>query len=471
MKHLKKKKSKRVNGKVRRAIKAKAKDKRKKAKKEAKKLRMQGKRPKKEVEIPNLWPWKEEMLRKKLARMKEFDQEEDRRRKTQRKQQLRKNRQKMLLKALQNDPSQLQTENTENNKDDGMKNKKWYRRELMKVVDSADVVIEVLDARDPQSCRCDAIEQRVVSMKSDATGRNKKLILLLNKIDLVPSDVLSKWIRILRREFPVIAFKSNTQNQKSHLSQSKMKFSNDDAGVTSQSVGAEALLQLLKNYSRSLNLKKSITVGFIGYPNTGKSSVINSLKRTRAAGTSSTPGFTTSLQEIRLDANIKLIDSPGVLLNESDDPTSLVLKNAIRVDQVDGITAVHSILSRCPRESLMQVYMLPEFTSAEEFLFGVAQNRGKLKKGGVPDVEQASRLVLQDWNSGRIPFFVSPPEEANNDETSMVAKFGDAFDIDALLAKNHSMAVESTRSASSGKKYVSLSSNPRDEDQDVEMAG
>merc|ERR1719499_1076590 len=195
------------------------------------------------------------------------------------------------------------------------------------------------------SCRCDAIEQRVISMKSTITSRPKKLILLLNKIDLVPTEVLNKWIRVLRREFPVIAFKCNTQTQKSNLSQSSMSFKGDSS-LTSQSVGSEALLQLLKNYSRSLNLKTSITIGFIGYPNTGKSSVINSLKRTRSAGTSSTPGFTTSLQEIRLDANIKLIDSPGVLLNESDDPTSLVLKNAIRVDQVDGMTAVTTILER-----------------------------------------------------------------------------------------------------------------------------
>jgi len=471
MKHLKKKKSKRVDGKIRKAIKKKAKEHRKKMKKEAKKLRMAGRRPKKDVDIPNLWPWKEQMLRQKLQRMKDHDQEEERRKQIHRKQQIRKSRQNMLLKAIQADPSvsNLNDKSSDqSNIKEGTRNKKWYRRELNKLIETADVLIEVLDARDPQSCRCEEIEQRVLSLKSDATNRNKRVILLLNKIDLIPTEVLRKWIQLLRREFPVIAFKSNTQNQKSNLSQNRMRHTNQDASVTSQAVGAEALLQLLKNYSRSLNLKKSITIGFIGYPNVGKSSVINSLKRTRAAGTSSTPGFTTSLQEIRLDANIKLIDCPGVLLNESDDPTNLVLKNAIRVNDVDGFSAVNSILERCPKESLMHAYMLPDYNSTEEFLFNVAKNRGKLKKGGVPDVEQAATLVLQDWNSGRIPFFVSPPEDSNDGEVRMVSQFSESFDINALLEKNHSMAVDSVKSSNTGKRFVELRATAADKDEVME---
>jgi len=349
-----------------------------------------------------------------------------------------------------------------------VRNKKWYRRELNKLVETADVLIEVLDARDPQACRCHSIEQKIISLKSDATNRGKRIILLINKIDLVPTEILGKWIRILRREFPVIAFKSNTQSQKTNLSQNKMRFTNQDAGVTSHSVGAEALLQLLKNYSRSLNLKKSITIGFIGYPNVGKSSVINSLKRTRAAGTSSIPGFTTSLQEIRLDGNIKLIDCPGVLLNESDDPTNLVLKNAVKVNEVDGLSAVNSILERCPKESLMHVYMLPEFNSTEEFLFHVAKSRGKLKKGGVPDMDQAATLVLQDWNSGRIPFYMAPPEEAKDGEVRMVSQFSEEFDINALLEKNHSMAIEAVQKSNTGKRFVELKSSTADMDEEME---
>jgi nuclear GTP-binding protein len=61
-------------------------------------------------------------------------------------------------------------------------------------------------------------------------------------------------------------------------------------------LGGDNLLELLKNYCRSQNLKKSITVGIIGYPNTGKSSLINSLKRSKAAAVGAKPGFTRTMQ-------------------------------------------------------------------------------------------------------------------------------------------------------------------------------
>jgi len=329
------KQSKRLDGKVRKAIKKKAKAQKKRTKREARKNKsINRKRLKKNLDIPNLWPWKEEMLKKRLARMKNADIEDERRKQIQRKRQIKQGREKMLLKALQQSGVKPEEEKVTKNK---AKGQKFYRRELFRLIEQSDVVIEVLDARDPLACRSHSIEQQIISMKSNVRNGKKKLILLLNKIDLVPSDVLTEWIRILRREFPVIAFKCNTQNQKSNLSQSKAKFT--QSLNTSQSVGSDALLQLLKNYSRSLNLKTNLSIGFVGYPNTGKSSVINSLKRSRAVGTSSTPGFTTDLQEVRLDSHIKLIDSPGVLLNENDNSVDLVLKNAVRVDQVDGLAA------------------------------------------------------------------------------------------------------------------------------------
>jgi len=263
----------------------------------------------------------------------------------------------------------------------------------------------------------------------------------------------------------VIAFKANTQNQKSNLMQSSQKFT-DSSKSMSQAVGVDALMSLLKNYCRTLKLKTSLSVGFIGYPNTGKSSVVNSLKRTRSVGTSARPGFTTCLQEVKLDGNIKLIDSPGVLLNQHDDPTSLVLKNAIRVDQVDGVQAVTGILDRCPKDSLMEVYEIPEFETTEEFLFHVAKNRGKLKKGGVPDVEQASRLVLRDWNSGKIPFYVAPPQIDDDDETSVLSQFSKAFDVEALLNENYSKAINR---AATGRFVQLKSSSNQVQPEDTEM--
>jgi nuclear GTP-binding protein len=105
-----------------------------------------------------------------------------------------------------------------------------------KVVDASDIIIEVLDARDPLGCRCSQVEEAVLT-----SGRNKKLILLLNKIgmihvnsivesfliillDLIPRNNLNQWLKYLRNEFPTIAFRSSTQNQRDRLVKFLFKF-------------------------------------------------------------------------------------------------------------------------------------------------------------------------------------------------------------------------------------------------------
>jgi nuclear GTP-binding protein len=84
--------------------------------------------------------------------------------------------------------------------------KKAYAKELKKVVEASDVVIEVLDARDPEGCRSHDLEKEVLS-------QGKKVLLVVNKIDLVPPQNARMWQRYLRREFPCVLFKSNRQSQ------------------------------------------------------------------------------------------------------------------------------------------------------------------------------------------------------------------------------------------------------------------
>ena len=86
---------------------------------------------------------------------------------------------------------------------------------------------------------------------------------------------------------------------------------------SNKTMGADSLMSLVKNYMRS---EGAITIGVIGYPNVGKSSIINSLKRNRAVGVSNKPGFTRTLQEVELERKLKIIDSPGVIFNSIDTP-------------------------------------------------------------------------------------------------------------------------------------------------------
>lgn len=178
------------------------------------------------------------------------------------------------------------------------KNKKAFMKEFNKILEMADIVIEVLDARDPISCRCKEAEKILSGMKGE-----KKLIIVLNKIDLVPLPIVYAWKKELEKEYAVVLFKANTQRQGMNYGENKL-YQNSlnknpelvaDMLKSTKSLGTHKLLELIKNYSREGNVKKAVTVGVIGYPNVGKSSIINSMKRKRAAAVSSKAGFTTSL--------------------------------------------------------------------------------------------------------------------------------------------------------------------------------
>lgn len=85
----------------------------------------------------------------------------------------------------------------------------------------------------------------------------------------------------------------------------------------------------------------------IGFPNVGKSSLINSLKRSKAAAVGNTPGVTKQMQEIMLDKNIVLLDSPGVVLTTNEQADSLILRSAVRVEDLpDPIKPVEALLNR-----------------------------------------------------------------------------------------------------------------------------
>jgi len=195
---------------------------------------------------------------------------------------------------------------------------------------------------------------------------------------------------------------------------------------------------LLKNYCRSAGIKTIITVGIIGLPNVGKSSIINSLKRARAVGVGATPGVTKCAQEVSLDSNIKLLDCPGIIFSSSTSESEAVLRNCVKIEQLSDPTApVDIILNRCKQQQLLQIYKIPKFDNANEFLCNVAKKRGKLKPGGVEDVESAARLVLTDWTTGKIPYYTTPPDISKNRSVhlsaAVVTEWSKAFDLEKIM--------------------------------------
>lgn len=328
-----------------------------------------------------------------------------------------------------------------------------FYREFKEVFETADVLLMVLDARDPQGCRVREVEEQVL-----ATGGKKRLVMVLNKIDLVPRDNVQGWIKVIQREFPCVAFKSNTQEGRTHLSSSAGSVSGSEA------FGADGLLQLLKNYARSGNLSKKlrVRVGVIGYPNVGKSSLINSLKRSRVCNVGATPGVTTARQEIHLDSTVSLIDCPGIVFDHQEQGNSL--RNCLKVEQLnDPVTPALEALARIEPTVLQRLYSLPatEETSSSALLTSIAKRLGKLKRGGVPDLDAAARHILNDWNQGRIAYYTPVPTEKPHllTEAQVVTEFAPRFALeDSEKFANEMMDYETT-STNSAPVNAQIKSN------------
>ena len=107
--------------------------------------------------------------------------------------------------------------------------------------------------------------------------------------------------------------------------------------------------------------------------------MINSLKRSKAANVGNQPGVTKKMQEIALDKNIVLIDSPGVILSTNEQSDSLILRSAIKVEELsDPIKPVEALLNRIDRDQLLKFYRIGQFSNAESFLAQVAKKSGLL---------------------------------------------------------------------------------------------
>ncbi|KAL6554264.1 Nuclear/nucleolar GTPase 2 [Orobanche minor] len=264
--------------------------------------------------------------------------------------------------------------------------------ELYKVIDSSDVVVQmkrnVLDARDPQGTRCYHLERH---LKEHC--KHKHMILLLNKCDLVPAWATKGWLRILSKEYPALAF---------HASINK-------------SFGKGSLLSVLRQFARLKNDKQAISVGFVGYPNVGKSSVINTLRTKKVCKVAPIPGETKVWQYITLTKRIFLIDCPGVVYQNKDTETDIVLKGVVRVTNLqDAAEHIGEVLKRVKKKDLERAYKISHWEDENDFLVQLCKLSGKLLKGGEPDYMTAAKMILHDWQRGNIPFFVPPPKQEDD---------------------------------------------------------
>ncbi|KAI8344222.1 NUC091 domain-containing protein [Chlamydoabsidia padenii] len=282
--------------------------------------------------------------------------------------------------------------------------------ELYKVIDSSDIIIHVLDARDPMGTRCKNVENFIRKEKP-----HKHLIFVLNKCDLVPTWSTARWVATLSKDCPTLAFHASINN----------------------SFGKGSLIQLLRQFSSLHSDKKQISVGFIGYPNTGKSSIINTLKAKKVCSVAPIAGETKVWQYITLMKRIYLIDCPGVVPpNVDDDEVDIILKGSVRVENIPHPDdTIPTILNRVRHEYIKRTYGIRDWKDPVDFLEQLARKTGKLLKRGEPDVHNVAVMVLNDWLRGRIPYYVAPPE-------AVAPKTEDQLEMEDLKKKLKGVGVE-----------------------------
>jgi len=257
-------------------------------------------------------------------------------------------------------------------------------RRVVRVVRLADIVAEVLDARIPHLTRYPRLERLVARL-------DKQLILVINKADLVPPHIADSWRRVLNQEHPTVCISARR--------------------------GVAVLRRLIEKLAKDLLRRfryPRIRVGIVGYPNVGKSSIINALASRYAAATSPVPGFTRGEAFIRLADRIYLIDTPGVFPPVGDSTTRMMCGAAPPESLPDPVPPALDIiklaLSRNPR-SLYRLYRTDSrVRDPLAVLEHVARWRGLVRKGGVFDIEEAARIVIRDWQFGNLVFWYTPEE-------------------------------------------------------------
>ncbi|KAF8712517.1 hypothetical protein AX14_013042 [Amanita brunnescens Koide BX004] len=281
--------------------------------------------------------------------------------------------------------------------------------ELYKVIDSSDVILHILDARDPLGTICESVLEFIKKEKA-----HKQVVLVINKCDLVPNWVTARYIQHLTPRYPTLAFHASPNH----------------------SFGKGSLIQLLRQFAQLHSDKKQISVGFIGYPNVGKSSVINTLKSGKVCRVAPVPGETKVWQYITLTRRIYLIDCPGIVpASTNDSQTAIVLKGVVRVEVLATPSEhVPVLMERVKPLYLSRTYGVPlpnkddpsQGWEPEEFLDKLARMKGRLLKHGEPDLDSVAKILLSDWVRGRIPYFVSPPERSEELNVTEAKKKGKA---------------------------------------------
>jgi len=339
-----------------------------------------------------------------------------------------------------------------------------FWRQLWRVVERSDVLVQIVDARNPLLFYCEDLEKYSKEMDT-----NKTNLLLLNKSDLLTAQQRKYWAKYFDSRAITVAFYSAKQSEET------IEEGNEDTNETVEKVAEEEVEEeeededevddnewnssdyetdeeeevigdvedecpKFKNSSKLLTKEQLITlfktihgnnkrlsdefvtIGLVGYPNVGKSSTINTLLVNKKVSVSSTPGKTKHFQTLFVDKELMLCDCPGLVMPSFVfTKADLIINGILPIDQMrDHRPPVNIICSQIPKHILEDQFSIMVTKplegedpnrppTADEFLNAYACSRGYMTANGQPDGSRAARVILKHYVNGRLLFCIAPP--------------------------------------------------------------
>ena len=292
----------------------------------------------------------------------------------------------------------------ENNRQNST-NINWYpghmaktKKQIIEDIKLVDIIVEIIDARIPVSSRNPDIEQLT---------KNKPKLIVLNKYDLADDVQNKKWLEYF--------LKLNTD--------AVLVNSNNGDGINLAIKKIEQIYE--KNHEKYIQkgrIGKAIRVMILGIPNVGKSSFINRISKKNSAIVGNRPGVTRQKQWIRINANIELLDTPGVLWPKFDSEEvalNLAYTGTIKDDILQTIEIGFNLLKqlvnkhldklvvryKLDKKEIEQILVNDKFLENEkilEILHIIGKKRGAIISGGNIDEEKTAKIILDDFRSGKI---------------------------------------------------------------------
>ncbi|KAK0425776.1 hypothetical protein QR680_009379 [Steinernema hermaphroditum] len=337
-------------------------------------------------------------------------------------------------------------------------------RQLWRVVERSDIVVQIVDARNPMLFYSEDLSSYVAE-----AGLGKQNVLLLNKSDLLSQEQIELWRGHFQRHNITAVFWSALSED-----QEEEDDRNDSAPYIQSTGKLVDYFKMLGHVSDQC-VSRPVVVGMVGYPNVGKSSTINRIVGEKKVSVSATPGKTRHLQTLIIDPQVTLCDCPGLVMPSfALNRCEMLLNGILPADQMrDHFGPIDLLSMRVKRSAFEKVYSvtLPKPAnhedpdkppSAHEVLTSIAFMRGFMSANGVPDCSRAARMIIKDVVNGKLNWASAPPDYDQDEYDKLSCAHYRIIGTQkgqsslAQLEKRHLLEGDNVKSNSLDKGFFSL---------------